>query len=69
MTDFKQNSIVKSAIRRLTNPIADTEAFKAIVQSVITTNPFGCVPYMSSGASHPPVEKDTRVIYRMIRVR
>jgi hypothetical protein len=62
MTDFKQNSIVKSAIRRLTNPIADTDAFNAIVQSVITTNPFGCVPYMSSGASHPPVEK-TRESY------
>ncbi len=62
MADFVQNGIVKSAVRVLPDPIADVESFDAIVQSVITTNPFGCVSYMSSGVNHPPVEK-TRETY------
>jgi hypothetical protein len=57
MADFTQNTNVKSAVRKLAEPIADISAFNAIVQSVILNNPFGCVSYMSSGASHPPVEK------------
>ena len=57
MADFTQNTNVKSAVRKLAEPIADINAFNTIVQSVITTNPFGCVSYMSAGASHPPVEK------------
>ena len=62
MADFTQNTNVKSAVRKLADPIADINAFNTIVQSVITSNPFGCVSYMSSGASHPPVEK-TRESY------
>ena len=57
MADFTQNTNVKSAVRKLANPIADVDAFNTIVQNVILNNPFGCVSYMSSGASHPPVEK------------
>lgn len=57
MADFTQNTNVKSAVRKLAAPIADVNAFNAIVQSVIQTNPFGCVSYMSSGANHPPVQK------------
>jgi len=62
MADFEQNTNVKSAVRRLANPIADVNAFNTIVQSVILNNPFGCVSYMSSGVNHPPVEK-TRETY------
>ena len=62
MADFTQNTNVKSAARKLAEPIADIDAFNAIIQSVILNNPFGCVSYMSSGASHPPVEK-TREAY------
>jgi hypothetical protein len=62
MADFTQNTNVKSAVRKLANPIADVGAFDAIVQSVILNNPFGCVSYMSSGVNHPPVEK-TRESY------
>jgi len=62
MADFAQNTNVKSAVRKLANPIADVDAFNTIVQNVITSNPFGCVSYMSSGANHPPVEK-TRESY------
>ncbi|MCK9580845.1 MAG: hypothetical protein M0Q92_10420 [Methanoregula sp.] len=57
MADFTQNTNVKSAVRKLANPIADVAAFDAIIQSVILNNPFGCVSYMSSGTNHPPVEK------------
>jgi len=57
MADFTQNTNVKSAVRKLAAPIADINAFNTIIQSVITTNPFGCVSYMSGGASHQPVEK------------
>ena len=62
MADFMQNTNVKSAVRRLANPIADVASFDAIIQSVILNNPFGCVSYMSSGTNHPPVEK-TRESY------
>ena len=57
MADFVQNSTVKSAIRKLTNPITDVTTFNTIVQSVITGNPFACTAYESAGVSHQPVEK------------
>jgi hypothetical protein len=57
MADFVQNSETKSAIRELADPIADVAAFNTIVQSVITTNPFACVSYMTAGVTHDPVEK------------
>ena len=57
MADFVQSANVKSATRTLAEPIADIAAFNTIVQSVITTNPFACVEYMTAGESHPPVEK------------
>jgi hypothetical protein len=62
MADFVQNTNVKSAVRRLANPIVDVEVFNAIVQNVILNNPFGCVSYMNAGVNHPPVEK-TRETY------
>jgi len=49
MADFIQNTNVKSAVRKLTSPIADVTAFNRIVQSVITDNPFACVAYMTAG--------------------
>jgi hypothetical protein len=57
MADFVQSSETKSAVRKLADPIADVAAFNTIVQSVITTNPFACVAYMTAGQSHPAVEK------------
>jgi len=69
MADFNQNTNVKSAGRKLAAPIEDITAFNAMIQSVILNNPFGCVSYMSSGASHPPVEKiresyTARIVYQ-----
>ncbi len=57
MADFTQKTNVKSAIRKLADPIADVAAFNTIVQSVITTNPLGCISYMMGGENHQPVEK------------
>jgi len=62
MADFTQNTNVKSAVRKLAEPIADINAFNTLIQSVITTDPFGYVSYMSAGVNHPPVEK-TRESY------
>ncbi len=57
MADFIEKTNVKSAVRMLAQPIADVAAFDAIVQAVITDNPFGCVAYTEAGVSHQPVEK------------
>jgi hypothetical protein len=57
MADFVQSANVKSAVRKLAEPIADVAAFNTLVQSVITSNPFACVAYMTAGQSLPPVEK------------
>ena len=57
MGDFIQNSAVKSATRTLAAPIPDIDTFESIVASVIATNPFGCVSYLSAGTTHAPVEK------------
>ena len=57
MADFVQSTNVKSAIRKLANPIADADAFTVIVNEVIANNPFGCVSYMTAGTNHAPVEK------------
>lgn len=57
MADYVQKTNIKSASRKLSEPIADIDAFNTIVQSIITGNPFGCISYMSGGTNHPPVEK------------
>jgi hypothetical protein len=57
MADFRQSSQSKNAVRDLAVPISDVATFESIVQSVIATNPFGCVDYMSGGVNHPGVEK------------
>jgi hypothetical protein len=57
MSDFVQNTNVKSAVRTLADPIADVASFDALVQSVISENPFACAAYMTAGTTHQPVEK------------
>jgi len=57
MADFVQKTVTKTAVRELANPIADVATFDSIVQTVITTNPFGCVSYTEAGITHQPVEK------------
>jgi hypothetical protein len=69
MADFTPSSETKSAVRRLTDPLADVTAFDTIVQGVVTNNPFQCVGYNYGGIDHPPVEQSkagytARIVYQ-----
>ena len=57
MGDFTQTNVAKSAVRELAVPIADVTAFNTLIQSILTTNPFGCTAYEVSGVAQPPVGK------------
>lgn len=57
MADFNPTTITRTAVRKLTNPIADVTVFDNIVQGIINSNPFQCVAYTSAGVSHLPVER------------
>ena len=54
MADFAPRSAVKSAVRKFAAPLGDVDAFNALVQSVITNNPFGCVSYMTRAPTTRP---------------
>jgi hypothetical protein len=62
MADFIPTSISKNALRVLRNPLPSLSAFTTIVTGVVSTNPWGCIPYTRSGATMPPVEL-TRELY------
>ena len=57
MTDFIETQNTRSAVRDLTTPVADITTFDAIVQDVITTNPFGCTTYEDGGVTMPAVTR------------
>jgi hypothetical protein len=54
MAEFTENSVVKSAGLKTGDLITAEDAFNTIVQSGITTNPYGCVSCMNAGVNHPP---------------
>ena len=56
MADFTQKSVVRSAVRKLTAPIADYTTFHSVVQGVLENNPWGCTSYQTSGKTYPAVE-------------
>ena len=58
MTDFIETGSSKSAVRVLTNPIADIGAFSAIVNAVLTENPFECTDYTAQGVVTTGVVKN-----------
>ena len=62
MADFVQKSVTKTAVRELTNPIADAATLDSIVNNLIATNPLGCTPYEVGGITLDPVAK-TRESY------
>jgi len=62
MADFVQKSVTKTAVRELTNPIADAATLDSIVNNLIATNPLGCTPYEVGGVTLAPVAK-TRESY------
>ena len=55
MTDFIETQNTRSAVRDLTIPIADITSFEAIIQDVITTNPFDCTTYEDGGITMPAI--------------
>lgn len=57
MADFTQKSVVKSAVRNLSTPIADYTTFNALIQEILDNNPWGCTTYQTAGLSKPGVEK------------
>jgi hypothetical protein len=68
MADFKTTNTTKSAVRKLTEPLADVTAFDNLVQGVITNNPLQCTTYNEAGSDHPPVERSrqgytARILY------
>ena len=62
MANFVQGSVVKTAVRELAAPIEDVAAFAAVVNGVVTNNPFGCTAYQVGTETLPAVEK-TREAY------
>ena len=56
MANFVQSG-VKTVVRELAAPIADAAAFAAIVDEVLTTNPFDCMAYLVGTENHAAVEK------------
>jgi hypothetical protein len=57
MGDFVQQSIVKTAVRELTTPIADVTTFNTLVAGVISGNPWSCTAYEIGGVAQPAVAK------------
>jgi hypothetical protein len=57
MGDFVQQSIVKTAVRELTTPIADITTFNTLVAGVISGNPWSCTAYEIAGVAQAPVTK------------
>jgi len=51
MADFTTKSVTKSAVRKLTTPIDTVANFLALVQDIVDNNPWGCVSYISNGAT------------------
>jgi hypothetical protein len=68
MADFIETNTNKTAVRDLSDPIADAATFDSIVQSVLDTNPFGCTDYEVDGLTVPGVLRNrehytAKVIY------
>jgi hypothetical protein len=57
MGDFVETGNNKTSVRALAAPIADVAAFAAIVESVLTTNPFGCIDYLDGGVTMNGVQR------------
>jgi hypothetical protein len=51
MADFVPKSTVKSSVRKLSAPIENMTTFQNLITDIITNNPWGCVDYVSNGAT------------------
>ncbi|HPX73542.1 MAG: hypothetical protein BWY93_00285 [Euryarchaeota archaeon ADurb.BinA087] len=55
MGDFIQQSVIKTAVRELSAPIADITSFNTLVSGIISGNPWGCTAYDVAGVPQDPV--------------
>jgi len=51
MADFVAKSTVKSSVRKLTAPLESMTVFQNLITDIISSNPWGCVDYVSNGAT------------------
>jgi hypothetical protein len=68
MADFTLSTTSKTAVRKLSAPIADAATFSGIIQDILTNNPWGCTSWEAGGIAHDPVEKASeaytaRIVY------
>lgn len=47
MADFVAKSTVKSSVRKLTAPIEYMTTFQNLITDILSSNPWGCVDYVS----------------------
>ena len=55
MADFLETAVTKSAIRTLRNRYPNIAGLKTLVDGVISSNPWACIPYTKSGATYAAV--------------
>ena len=60
MADFVAKSTVKSSVRKLTAPLESMTVFQNLITDIITNNPWGCVDYVSNGATIDGCLKGTK---------
>jgi hypothetical protein len=58
MADFVETNNTKAAVRELAVPIPDIASFDALIQSILTDNPFGCMDYVQGGVTYDGVTRN-----------
>jgi hypothetical protein len=57
MADFVTKSVTKSAVREYAVPIDTLVNYNALIQSILTDNPWNCTSYQSAGETIPAVKE------------
>ena len=58
MADFVTKSVTKSAVREFTAQIDTLVNYNALIQSILTGNPWNCTSYQSAGETIPAVKEN-----------
>jgi len=69
LADYVAKSTVKSSVRNLTAPLESMTVFQNLITDIISNNPWGCVDYVSNGATIDGCLKGTerysgKVVYK-----
>ena len=59
MADFTQTATVKTAVRELATPIDSIANFTALINDILTDNPWGCTSYEQARATLPGASKSS----------